>query len=247
MILQSLVTATAAVMGMASSEMACVCKSYDNNGNSVDSNACGFACKDVEDESSCTLSSDLVWAGIPPTVQLKKDQACADLQAGPKNKYDWPIDVNKNKEFVEEVHAIAPGVLETQDAVEGTFVVVLTDRIASSLDEPTYVLNGKRMDNLENQLTHMSQSSKTFCGQVTSKMKHINMMACNLSPSCVMWMAQQSEVQLIEPDGVVSTANSPMTIKSAGWPMIQTVGARTFDPRRLRGQPTRHLRASPET
>jgi len=137
----------------------------------------------------------------------------AGIPAAEANDMGWPKDKTQNMEIVEEVHNLAPGVFATNAPVDGTFIVVLTE-ISTACDpgsagcDPAYEINEKRMNNIETQMKEMQSrmGSESFCGEVVSSMRFLNMMVCNLSPTCTKWMAQLRDIDSIEPDGTVSTA-----------------------------------------
>lgn len=130
------------------------------------------------------------------------------------NEHGWPKNAEQNVEIVEEVHDLMPGVLEANGPVTGSFIIVLTPIIVAGANEPAYKANERRMKNIEKQLqekqaeVQAKKGAKAFCGEVVHSMQFLNMMSCNLSPECTKWMAQLRDVELIEPDGIV-TAQEP--------------------------------------
>lgn len=255
--------------------IACSCHSFDQrDGRMIASSECGFSCKDVGADSDCALPSDMMWGGIRPTVEMHGGKTCADLliaessdespNSAPAaeetalaeaNAHGWPKNAEQNVEIVEEVHNLMPGVLEASGPVTGSFIIVLTPISIAGSDEPAYKVNERRMKDIEKQLeekqaeVQAKNGAKAFCGEVVHSMQFLNMMSCNLSPDCTKWMAQLRDVELIEPDGVVSAQEPAVGVGSVGVssfsslslePAASATSVSTMDPRRLlRGKPRR--------
>lgn len=210
-------TLTVVALAAVKPKMACVCHQFsESDGEYVLSSECGFTCKDVSAAADCAIgSAGQIWAGSRPQVKLTQNSTCADFKgkkpassAIPKNEYLWPTDKTENLKAVKAVHDAAPDVLQSVKPVAGTFIIMLTQiSIACDPNMPgcthESVVNGDRMKRIKDKLTQIQQDGGNFCGEVTGELRFLNMMICNLSPHCTKWIAQQPEIDSIEPDGVV--------------------------------------------
>lgn len=131
------------------------------------------------------------------------------------NKYAWPLNSTDNLKKIQAVHAAAPGVLLASAPVAGRFIVMLTRvQIACAASNPgckqSWKVNEERMHAVVEALEkHKGEAGEggEFCGEVVSQLKFLNMMVCNLGPSCTKWMAQLPAIENIEPDMEVGIAS----------------------------------------
>lgn len=202
------------------------------------------------------LAEDVV--PVHPVDKIPK--SAEETALAETNVYGWPTNAAQNFQIVEEVHNRTPGILKANgpSLLTGSFMIMLTPiseaRCIGGSDEPACKANEMRKKNIEKQLeekqaeVQAKNGAKAFCGEVVHSMQFLNMMSCNLSPDCTKWMAQLRDVELIEPDGVVSAQEPAVGVGSVGVssfssslePAASATSVSTMDPRRLlRGKPRR--------